>query len=185
MRADAEAFPLFLITLCICSLLKSLPIISSWLRENLIRGWGWNVFTRWSYATDPLGVCPLHLKTTPENVSLNLCYEMASSMPISWVKKSSLMCGLDVVQIHFQKVTDASHDEYLTYVVGTQQSFNSEFSKEQALHEAHTWCCAKLSNLSWFLQNLLFPSSQIVKILGHWVFRLYSLVLFLTSSSDS
>lgn len=55
MRADAEAFPLFLITLCICSLLKSLPIISSWPKENLIRGWGWNVFTRWSYATDSLG----------------------------------------------------------------------------------------------------------------------------------
>lgn len=58
MRADAEAFPLFLITLCICSLLKSLPIISSWPKENLIRGWGWNVFTRWSYAMDSLGASP-------------------------------------------------------------------------------------------------------------------------------
>lgn len=157
MRADAEAFPLFLITLCICSLPKSLLIISSWPQENLIRGSGWNVFTWWSYATDSLGVFPLPRKTSPENVSVHLCYEMALSMPISWVKKSSLMCGLDVVQIHFQKVTDVSHAEYLTSAVGTQQAFNAEFTKEQARHEA----------------------------LGHWVFRLYSLFLFLTSSSDS
>lgn len=80
----------------------------------------------------------LHRKTSPENVSLHLCYEMALPMPISWVKKSSLLCGLDVVQIHFQKVTDVSHAEYLTSAVGTQQAFNSEFPKEQARHEAHT-----------------------------------------------
>lgn len=58
------------------------------------------------------------------------------------------MCGLDVVQLHFQKVTDVSHAEYLTSAVGTQQAFNSELSKEQAQHEAHTRCCAKLSNHS-------------------------------------